>query len=87
MHLNYIIWFKKKKQNNLEIYSTNLNIEDRYSIFENSNKYIFNDTKFYKVLETYINILENQDINNQSIDLFYLREYIYKFIHGFLRLG
>ncbi|MBQ3437339.1 MAG: PD-(D/E)XK nuclease family protein [Fusobacterium sp.] len=68
---------QEKKQNNLEIYSTNLNIEDRYSIFENSNKYIFNDTKFYKILETYINILENRDINNQDIDLFYLREYIF----------
>ena len=38
-------------------FSTDLNKEDRYSIFTKSNKFYLNDTKFYQVIETYLNLL------------------------------
>ena len=42
-------------------YTTDANKEDRYSIFTKSNKYYLNDTKFYKIIETYLNLLNGID--------------------------
>lgn len=69
---------ENKDFENLQIYSANTSSEDRYSIFAETNKYIFNDTKLYKVLEAYINILEAMDIKNRTIDLFRLKENLFK---------
>lgn len=66
-----------KNIENLQAYSINLNLEDDYSIFQNSNKNIFNDTKLYKLLEAYINILENIDDKNGLVELFKLKENIF----------
>lgn len=67
-----------KKIKNLQIYSANINFEDKYSIFAETNKYIFNDTKLYKILESYVNILEIIDIKDRTIDLFRLKENLFK---------
>lgn len=69
---------KKNDIKNLQIYSPNVDLEDKYSIFNLSNKHIFNDTKLYKILEAYINILEAIDMRTGLIDLFKLKENIFK---------
>lgn len=68
---------QKENSNNLEVYSANINREDNYSIFSSTNKYLFNDTKLYKILESYINILENIDLKTGLMDLFKLKEQIF----------
>ena len=60
-------------------FSTDLNKEDRYSIFTKSNKFYLNDTKFYQVIETYLNLLNGIDYkNNKYIDIFLVKENIFK---------
>ena len=60
-------------------FSTDLNKEDRYSIFTKSNKFYLNDTKFYQVIETYLNLLNGIDYKNKKyIDIFLVKENIFK---------
>ncbi|PHH98230.1 PD-(D/E)XK nuclease family protein [Fusobacterium nucleatum] len=60
-------------------FSTDLNKEDRYSIFTKSNKFYLNDTKFYQVIETYLNLLNGVDYKNKKyIDIFLVKENIFK---------
>ena len=60
-------------------FSIDLNKEDRYSIFTKSNKFYLNDTKFYQVIETYLNLLNGIDYKNKKyIDIFLVKEYIFK---------
>jgi len=59
-------------------YTTDANKEDRYSIFTKSNKYYLNDTKFYKIIETYLNLLNGIDHKNKNlIDIFLVKENIF----------
>ncbi|MCY7007149.1 PD-(D/E)XK nuclease family protein [Fusobacterium simiae] len=60
-------------------FSTDLNKEDKYSIFTKSNKFYLNDTKFYQVIETYLNLLNGVDYRNKKyIDIFLVKENIFK---------
>ena len=60
-------------------FSTDLSKEDRYSIFTKSNKFYLNDTKFYQVIETYLNLLNGIDYKNKKyIDIFLVKENIFK---------
>ena len=60
-------------------FSTDLNKEDRYSIFTKSNKFYLNDTKFYQVIEIYLNLLNGIDYKNKKyIDIFLVKENIFK---------
>ena len=60
-------------------FSTDLNKEDRYSIFTKSNKFYLNDTKFYQIIETYLNLLNGIDYKNKKyIDIFLVKENIFK---------
>ena len=60
-------------------FSTDLNKEDRYSIFTKSNKFYLNDIKFYQVIETYLNLLNGIDYKNKKyIDIFLVKENIFK---------
>ena len=60
-------------------FSIDLNKEDRYSIFTKSNKFYLNDTKFYQVIETYLNLLNGIDYKNKKyIDIFLVKENIFK---------
>ena len=59
-------------------YTTDINKEDRYSIFTKSNKFYLNDTKFYKIIETYLNLLNGIDYKNKNlIDIFLVKENIF----------
>ena len=59
-------------------YTADTNKEDRYSIFTKSNKYYLNDTKFYKIIETYLNLLNGIDHKNKKlIDIFLVKENIF----------
>lgn len=54
------------------------NFEDKYSIFSKSSKYLFNDTKLYKVIEAHINLYEAIDFNkNNSLNLYRLKDNIF----------
>ncbi|MDO4690187.1 MAG: PD-(D/E)XK nuclease family protein [Fusobacterium sp.] len=68
---------KENSKDEIQIYSANLNTTDNYSIFSESNRHIFNDTKLYKILETYIKILETMDLQNKMIDTFKLKDSLF----------
>lgn len=60
-------------------FSTDLNKEDKYLIFTKSNKFYLNDTKFYQIIETYLNLLSGIDYRNKKyIDIFLVKENIFK---------
>ena len=59
-------------------YTTDANKEDKYSIFTKSNKFYLNDTKFYKIIEAYLNLLNGIDHKNKNlIDIFLVKENIF----------
>ena len=59
-------------------YTTDANKEDKYSIFTKSNKFYLNDTKFYKIIEAYLNLLNGIDYKNRNlIDIFLVKENIF----------
>lgn len=68
-----------EENKNKNYFSTDTNAEDKYSIFSKSNKYYLNDTKFYQIIESYLNILNAIDYkNNGLIDIFVVKENIFK---------
>lgn len=68
---------KENTKEEIQLYSANINTDDDYSIFSESNKHIFNETKLYKILETYIKILEAIDLQNGLIELFRLKDNLF----------
>ena len=50
-----------------------------YKIFDNSNKYILNDTKFYTIIESLLNLsLASKEENKNYLDIVLIRENIFK---------
>lgn len=68
---------KENSKDEMQVYSANINTDDNYSIFSESNRHIFNETKLYKILETYIKILEAINLQNGLIDVFKLKESLF----------
>ncbi len=68
---------KDKSKDEIQVYSANINTDDNYSIFSESNRHIFNETKLYKILETYIKILEAIDLQSGLIDVFKLKDSLF----------
>lgn len=57
-------------------------IDDNYSLFNKNSTYLFNDSKLYKIIESYINLFEaiyikGKDKDKNFINLFKLKENIF----------
>lgn len=74
--LHNIILKKSKEIEKYQVYSPNAEYKDTYLSFAASKKTIFNNTKLYRIMEVYIEILDNY--KNKYIDLFQLKNSIFK---------